>query len=108
MMPHDPTPIDPPAAPQPSLPERRARYAEQLRRPEWQRRRDAILGRDGRRCRQCGAGHDLVVHHRQYHSDRRTGEWLPPWAYEDRYLITLCTACHDAGHARYPIPSFTV
>ncbi len=58
-MPHDPSPIDPSTPPRPSVPERRARYAEQFRRPEWQRRRDAILGRDGRRCRQCGAGHDL-------------------------------------------------
>ena len=43
--------------------------------------RRGVLNQDGRRCRVCGASTD-VVHHRK------------PGVDEDRWLITLCPACH--------------
>jgi hypothetical protein len=35
-----------------------------------------------------------------------TGERFRPWDYEDRFLITLCVRCHNAGHTKFSIPTF--
>jgi hypothetical protein len=35
-----------------------------------------------------------------------TGERFRPWDYEDRFLITLCVRCHNAGHTEFSIPTF--
>jgi 5-methylcytosine-specific restriction endonuclease McrA len=48
--------------------------------------RDAVLDRDGRRCRACGSDRKLVVHHRR------------PGIHQRRLLITLCAACHARVH----------
>jgi hypothetical protein len=47
--------------------------------------RDRVLKRDGFRCRGCGAGSRLLVHHR----DERNEEDL---------LLTLCIGCHMRVH----------
>jgi hypothetical protein len=75
-----------------------------LRGNKWQRKRQAILSRDGNRCRACGKSKNLHVHHRQYHTNRRTGKYLPPWQYSGKYLITLCGKCHQSGHGNYTVP----
>jgi hypothetical protein len=48
--------------------------------------REAVLARDGARCRGCGGREWLSVHH------RRPGEHAPEW------LITVCAACHARVH----------
>jgi hypothetical protein len=48
--------------------------------------RDAVLLRDGFRCRGCGAGKTLCVHHRA------------PGISELHLLITLCACCHARIH----------
>ena len=47
--------------------------------------RERVIRRDGFRCRACGAGLRLLVHHRARDSDERT-------------LITLCMRCHMRVH----------
>jgi hypothetical protein len=47
--------------------------------------RERVIKRDGARCRACGAGARLLVHHRAMDSEERT-------------LITLCVRCHLRVH----------
>lgn len=55
--------------------------------------RDAVLARDGERCRTCGAGKTdgsrLPVHHRL------------PGVHREELLVTLCAACHAQVHRRF-------
>lgn len=83
-------------------------YVEMLLTERWKRKREEILDRDSRKCRNCGNAHGLEVHHRQYHIDTKTGFKKEPWEYDNKYLITLCRQCHEAGHQQYTIPVFTI
>jgi hypothetical protein len=47
--------------------------------------REAVLKRDRFRCRVCGKGAPLLVHHRDGHNEKRL-------------LITLCISCHVRLH----------
>jgi hypothetical protein len=47
--------------------------------------REAVLKRDRFRCRVCGNGAQLLVHHRDRHNEKRL-------------LITLCISCHVQLH----------
>ena len=75
---------------------------------EWKIKRRIIMYRDGNRCRNCGNQTELQVHHKQYHKNRKNGEFRKPWQYDDRYLITLCQPCHKSGHQGYTIPIFNI
>lgn len=79
-------------------------YAEALQSLQWKNKRKEILERDLKKCRNCGKQDQLHVHHRQYHKLKLSGEWQKPWAYESRFLITLCEACHSTGHTQFNIP----
>jgi len=65
-----------------------AMYEAYIASPEWNMKRAFVLKRDGRRCRLCGDGQRLEVHH-------------PPFTYDDLgneppgQLITLCRQCHE-------------
>ena len=48
--------------------------------------REAVLDRDRHRCRVCGGGERLAVHHRQ------------PGVHSRDLLITLCVRCHARLH----------
>ncbi len=48
--------------------------------------REAVLDRDGRRCRACGSDHWIGVHHRKSGENRTS------------LLITVCAACHARIH----------
>lgn len=80
-------------------------YGALLLKEEWKEKRKTILERDDYKCRNCGSENELQVHHRQYHIDLNTGEKLPPWQYHGRYLISLCTDCHQTGHQHYKVPT---
>jgi 5-methylcytosine-specific restriction endonuclease McrA len=65
-------------------------YERYIAGPEWAKRRQRVLERDGYRCRLCNAGTDearLEVHHRTYPEVLGTEP--------DEDLITLCAnPCH--------------
>lgn len=68
-------------------------YREQLRHPNWQRKRLEIMERDEFKCRMCGDNETtLNVHHKHYHKGHM------PWEYEEWELVTLCEPCHENMH----------
>jgi 5-methylcytosine-specific restriction endonuclease McrA len=83
-------------------------YSSLLLKPEWHNRRLSVMNRDNNRCRNCGCSNNLQVHHKQYHKNRRSGEFMKPWEYKDNHLITLCKNCHQSGHKDFVIPIFNV
>lgn len=71
-------------------------YAEKLKDPRWQQRRQEILRRDKFACQHClKVSSSLHVHHRYYKENRE------PWEYEDSVLISLCQDCHELEHMLY-------
>ena len=69
-------------------------FTEQIKHPEWQKKRLQILKRDEFRCTNCDSKNDtLHVHHYLYKTDKKI------WEYEDKYLTTLCDVCHGNWHA---------
>jgi len=83
-------------------------YGLLLKSPKWFRKRETILDRDNHKCRNCRATNNLNVHHRQYHISKLTGNFILPWNYLSRYLITLCETCHSLGHSKFRIPTFKI
>lgn len=83
-------------------------YKELLFDKRWLEKRAGILKRDNFRCVMCCSDKHLIVHHKQYHVNKRTGEKLVPWDYHDKYLVTLCEKCHNKGHQLYEIPTFEI
>lgn len=68
-------------------------YGEQLKHPNWQRRRLEILQRDNFCCQSCYDNETtLHVHHKRYVKGRMA------WEYTDRELVTLCEQCHSLEH----------
>lgn len=62
-----------------------------LSHPLWQKTRLEVLDRDGWKCRKCGCDYKrLEVHHTRYFRKR-----IKPWEYPRRFLISLCTDCHE-------------
>ena len=73
-------------------------YKEQIRTPQWQKRRLEIMQRDNFTCQFCGdTKHTLNVHHLVYHKDKMI------WEYEDWELITLCESCHQIEHSMFDV-----
>lgn len=79
-------------------------YRELLFNKRWLEKKAKILQRDGYKCTICGSTNHLVVHHKQYHINKRTNQKLPPWEYDDKYLVTLCEDCHKRGHEKFQVP----
>lgn len=65
-------------------------YDEYMDSEEWKQIRNRILARDGYRCRMCGTGKQLRVHHIRY-PDIYGSE-------SDEDLITVCDSCHQRVH----------
>jgi 5-methylcytosine-specific restriction endonuclease McrA len=83
-------------------------YDQLLKKEQWLKLREKILARDQHKCRNCDSDSSLQIHHRQYHINVTTREFVQPWEYNDKYLITLCNDCHQKGHNIYKIPNFTI
>ncbi len=64
--------------------------------PRWIRKREAILARDGYKCRRCrryGRNREAEEVHHILHADQ-----YPERAFDDSNLISLCGACHRKQH----------
>lgn len=73
----------------------RLTYGEQLKHPNWQRRRLERLQSAGWRCAECGdADSELHVHHERYIHGRMA------WEYDDELLTVLCESCHSEHHGK--------
>lgn len=71
-------------------------YKEQIKNPQWQKRRLEILSRDNFKCVVCDCDdEELHVHHLYYEKDKKI------WEYPDSALITLCGYCHNTEHFRH-------
>lgn len=69
-------------------------YAEQLKHPNWQRKRLVVLEAAGWKCTSCSAADTtLHVHHKRYIKGRMA------WEYDDAELVALCEGCHEADHS---------
>lgn len=64
-------------------------YKDYLASPAWKRIRKAVLRRDGKRCRSCGA-EATEVHHGQYDPATMRGADLS-------WLFSICHPCHEAA-----------
>lgn len=68
-------------------------YKEQIKSPEWQKRRLEIMQKDNFTCQICGrSDKTLNVHHLIYRVSSKIHE------YTDKELITLCEDCHNKEH----------
>ncbi len=68
-------------------------FAEQIKHPNWQKKRLEVMEAAGWRCENCGAtSTTLNVHHKQYIKGRMY------WEYERHELECLCENCHKAHH----------
>ena len=69
-------------------------YLNQLKTPQWQKKRLQILERDQFKCRNCNDEQSqLQVHHIKYIKGRMA------WEYPDKLLITLCELCHGVQNS---------
>jgi len=72
-------------------------YADKLKDPRWQKKRLAILERDGWKCMSCGDKEStLHVHHIFYLSGKE------PWEIPNGLLITFCERCHKPSCDKGP------
>jgi len=68
-------------------------YREQLKQPEWEKRRVEKLNSAGFKCEECGASNTtLEIHHIRYVWGRMA------WQYTDEELKCLCDHCHEMKH----------
>jgi hypothetical protein len=68
-------------------------YSEQLRHPNWQRKRLEVLELHGFKCFCCGSKEKtLHVHHKKYIKGRMA------WDYETDNFEALCEECHKEVH----------
>lgn len=68
-------------------------YAEQIKRPEWQKRRLERLKISSFTCDQCGSSeNELHVHHLLYKKKAMI------WEYDNVDLAVLCSSCHLKTH----------
>lgn len=76
--------------------EKNSGYEEQIKSPEWQKRRLEIMNFDGFRCQLCGCtDKTLHLHHFTYEKGCKIHE------YGRIGLITLCEDCHNKEHGEY-------
>lgn len=65
-------------------------YSKKLLDPRWQKKRLEVLDRDNFQCQFCTTKTEtLHVHHRKYFHGR------DPWDIDSKWLVTLCSGCHE-------------
>tara|TARA_B100000787_G_scaffold124237_1_gene93604 strand:- start:1135 stop:1416 length:282 start_codon:yes stop_codon:yes gene_type:complete len=80
------------------------RYQIHLKSIDWKVFRKKILLRDNNKCIICGSCKQLQVHHKQYHFSNTSKDFIKPWEYQTKLLITICNECHDQGHKKFKVP----
>jgi len=58
--------------------------------PDWRERKEQVIHRDGQRCRSCGSGYQLHLHHLKPLSKGGSNQISN--------LVLLCEACHSKEH----------
>ena len=71
-------------------------YQQKLLDPRWQKFRLKILERDGFKCVHCGDDKQTLHAHHTYYEQGG----VDPWEYEDTFIITLCSTCHNDLHTK--------
>lgn len=67
-----------------------SKYQEQLKNPQWQKKRLEIFQRDNFTCQIClDTEETLQVHHKSYDAGKKA------WEYGNDRLVTLCETCHS-------------
>jgi hypothetical protein len=70
-------------------------YAQQIKHPNWQKKRLEVLEFNDFQCENCGeSGQELHVHHPFY----KRGAMI--WQYDLEELMCLCHKCHKDAHAK--------
>lgn len=68
-------------------------YKEQLKHPNWLRKKTAILERDDYQCLSClSKEKQLCIHHVEYDKGKKA------WEYPDHLLKNMCIECHNSLH----------
>ena len=68
-------------------------FFDQLKHPEWQKKRLEVLNLHNFTCQECGAkDKQLHVHHPSYAKGRML------WDYGAKFLQCLCGSCHETAH----------
>jgi hypothetical protein len=86
-------------------------YYTALNSPKWFETRQAVLDRDGNKCRFCGCTDNLQAHHIRYQNDRGETDY-----FDKKYIVTLCRKCHqivsdavnEAKQTKIEVPAFMV
>lgn len=85
--------------------ERRRRYAEFLRSPEWRAAARRVRDRFNNLCVVCRGAENLEVHHICYDFPNRpeaVGRWPCGWLpVADAGLVLMCADCHAVYHWRW-------
>jgi len=71
---------------------RKEEYSEFLKHPLWEQKRQEVFYYYGKRCKNCGAGYNLQVHHKTYSNGKM------PWEYPIETFEVLCGECHSNTH----------
>lgn len=66
---------------------------DQIKSPQWQKKRLEVLQRDNFQCQICGSTEKTLHVHHLYYKDN-----LNYWEYPDIAYITLCEDCHNREH----------
>lgn len=68
-------------------------YQDQIKNPNWQKKRLEIMQRDDFTCQSCmDSDSTLNVHHKYYLPNKKI------WEYPSESLVTLCEFCHKDLH----------
>lgn len=68
-------------------------YKDQLKHPQWQRKRLEILNRDDFTCQYCEDKEtELHVHHKIYKNGKKA------WEYPLSDYVSMCSYCHESIH----------
>ena len=68
-------------------------YADKLKDPRWQKKKNSIVERDDYTCQFCHVTYKpLQVHHFYYNKNGN------PWDVADDALVTVCEDCHFIDH----------
>jgi hypothetical protein len=75
-------------------------YKDELKSPEWQKKRLEILQRDKWKCRLCDCDVEMLIVHHLCYAER--GDWR---GVPDKFMITVCESCNQEIHGFIKAPT---